>query len=353
MRLLCFLMFAGSALAADPAVHPAALLENPNLPVDLPRAEIAPPVQDGILPPIDKSPAPTASDVFTDFSLSHTYLPKTGNPGFGQNDTEFALAWKLPYEPLGKPLKLKLGSGIHFWDGPGPKLGRQAAPMRTYDNGSGFIYTMPDYNAYRPRNVIAGPDAGVPGTLYDLYADLGWRPRFAEWLFADLGLTPGLYGDFRTFPSDTFRLRGRALAIVATSERFQMVGGLLFINRNSRQIVPAGGILWKPSDLVDLQLVFPLPKASFRVAQSERRATWLYVAGEFGGGTWAYRRVDGTDGSLDSNDYRISGGIEWKRPDGWYLRAEAGFVFGRELLLRHGPEIELPNTLALRLAVGF
>src|SRR5688500_5674988 len=53
---------------------------------------------------------------------------------------------------------------------------------------------------------------------------------------------------------------------------------------------------------------------------------WLDLAGEFGGGTWAYERPDGSANSVDLNDYRVILGSELRRADGWCLRAEAGYV---------------------------
>lgn len=288
-----------------------ALIEEPNLPRDIgpDHGTPAPPSLPIAVPPL------------TDFRLSQTYLPKLGSNGFGIHDTDFSVQAGLPWPPFEKPLLLKGGFGVHAWDG--------------------------------PARDSAGRDPGLPGALYDFYLDLGWKPRPAEWLFLDLGITPGLYTDLQNFSDDAFRLRGRGLAILALSERFQFVGGVLYINRDEKKLIPAGGFIWSPNEDTKLQVVFPQPKLAHRVASFGDRDWWVYAAGEFGGGTWAYDRPDGLPNSVDYNDYRAIVGSELRRPDGWTLRAEVGYVWGRELIPLNGPLVTPGDTVMMRLALIF
>lgn len=288
-----------------------ALVDNPNLPRDVEPDFATPPAHT----PDAAAPEPPKSAP-TDFRLSQTYLPRFGTGGFGNHDTELSVQYALPgWEPLGKPVLLKGGLGVHAWDGP-------AAPA-------------------------------LPGAVYDLYLDVGWKPRPFEWLFLDLGVTPGLYTDFRAFPSDAFRLRGRGLAIVALSEKFQFVAGVLYVNRNETKLIPAGGFVWSPDDATKFQIVFPQPKIARRILERGDRAWWVYAAGEFGGGTWAYERPGGSAGSVDYNDYRVIFGTEARRADGWCLRAEVGYVWGRELVALNAPQVNPTDTVMLRLALVY
>ena len=290
-----------------------ALVESPNLPRDIN------PIFDPPIVPITPTTTPSA---LTDFKLSQTYLPKLGSNGFGINDTDLAVQIALPgWEPLGKPLLLKGGFGVHAWDGPAlNQLGR---------------------------------DPALPGAVYDLYLDFGWKPRPAEWLFFDLGITPGLYTDFHAFPHEAFRLRGRVLPIVALSEKFQLIAGVLYINRDAKKLIPAGGFIWSPDEATKLQVVFPQPKLARRVATIGDKAWWIYAAGEFGGGTWAYERPDGSSTSVDYNDYRVIVGTELKRTDGWLIRAEAGYVWGRSLILLNGTQVSPNDSVMVRLALVY
>jgi hypothetical protein len=302
----------------DSAVLPVGGPADPNLPRDLPAAPDRPPATDVLT----ATPAGPAAWELTDFKLIQTFQPRLGANGFGVTDTDFTAQLTLPgWRPLGAPLRLAGGVGAHLWAG--------------------------------PSRDDAGRDLGLPGSVYDFYADLGWKPRPAEWLFLDLGVTPGVYSDLRAFHADAFRVRGRGLAILATSERFQVVAGVLYVNRNGPKVVPAGGVVWSPTPDVRYQLVFPQPKVARRVASWGAADGWVYAAGEFGGGTWAYRRADGTDGSLDLNDYRAVAGGELKRADGWLVRAEVGYVFGRELVPRDRPQALPGDTVMMRLALVY
>ncbi|MGL4424580.1 MAG: hypothetical protein ACRCZF_28260 [Gemmataceae bacterium] len=341
-------------------VRPATLVENPNLPQDLPRFLEEPklevlPSADPLQPPKVVVPAapPLAFGLLTDVQLQQTYLPGKGTTHreFGINDTDLLIGMNTPWEMLGKPVKVKFGFGAHFWDGPGQKRHREADPNSSLGFSMFGMGGGPRNNS--PRSIPYGLDPDLPGDLYDLFLDFGWRPRFAEWLFADIGLTPGVYGDFRTTDAEFFRLRGRSLAIIALSEKFQFVAGLLYINRNGNKLIPAGGFLWKPNERVDIQAVFPLPKASLRVSKNDFSSNWLYVAGEFGGGTWAYQPSFGPAQSVDYNDYRILFGYEYRRADGWAFRLETGLVAGRELIFNDGREFDAKKTALVRLSVNF
>lgn len=327
---LAVLLVATPAAAQSPAggvERVTAVVENPNLPRDI-DPPFYPPLVVKPRPPADGREAPPApppeppKSMLTDFKFSQTYLPRFGPSGFGNHDTELSVQVALPgWEPLGKPLLLRGGFGVHAWDG--------------------------------PTNDGLDRDPALPGAVYDLYLDLGWKPRPAEWLFLDFGITPGLYTDVRAFPHEAFRLRGRALAVVATSERFQFVGGVLYVNRNAKKLVPAGGFIWSPDEGTKFQLVFPQPKVALRVGAFGEAAWWLYAAGEFGGGTWAYERPDGSTNTVDYNDYRVILGSEFKRADGWTLRAEAGYVFGRELVPLNAPRVTPTDSVMVRLALVF
>ena len=74
------------------------------------------------------------------------------------------------------------------------------------------------------------------------------------------------------------------MGIVALSERFQIVGGILYLGRNNIKLLPAVGVLWSPDDDIKLELVFPQPRASYRFAQECGVDWWVYLMGEFGKG---------------------------------------------------------------------
>src|SRR5207253_10843380 len=94
-----------------------------------------------------------------------TWLPPAGGArGFGINDQELSATFALPTVAGWAPVLFTPGFATRLWSGP------------------------------RSGAVVGHPD--LPAQVYDVNLDVGWRPRLARWLFADLGVTPGLYGDF-------------------------------------------------------------------------------------------------------------------------------------------------------------
>ena len=156
-----------------------------------------------------------------------------------------------------------------------------------------------------------------------------------------------------TFAAEAFRVRGRALAIVALSERFQVVGGVLYVNRNDTKLIPAGGCSTRRTRRRSCSWSFPQPKVARRIGCADGRAWWAYAAGEFGGGTWAYEQPAAASRLGRLNDYRVLLGTELKRPDGWLVRAEVGYVWGRELLPLNAPRVTPADTVMLRVGLVY
>src|SRR5437763_15338436 len=83
--------------------------------------------------------------------------------------------------------------------------------------------------------------ADLPPQVYALSLEFNWRLRLKEWLFIDLAIAPGLYSDFHEVNQSSYKWQGRALSIVAFSEKFQIVAGALYTTHNTKKLLPAGG----------------------------------------------------------------------------------------------------------------
>lgn len=255
-------------------------------------------------------------------SATITYLAGGGDNGFGIIDLETSLTMQFPFDPCLAPLTVKPFLGIHFWDQP----------------------------TVGPLNF----SLGLPDRVYDIYVDFGWAPRVADWFYLDMGLTPGLYTDFDNSRSDQFRFRGRLVGIFATSEALQFVAGIAYINRNETKWLPVVGVVWNPTSETKVQLVFPQPRISHRIWNNHASEGWVYVAGEFGGGTWAVNRYGYLDDSVDYNDWRLNLGLELKHCSGIRGFFEVGYVFNRELLFEtYGGKVDVNDTIMLRAGLVF
>ena len=70
--------------------------------------------------------------------------------------------------------------------------------------------------------------------------------------------------------------------------------------------------------------------------RTDRVERWMYLAGEFGGGSWAIERANGADDTVTLSDYRIIFGVESKYYNGPTWLFEAGYVFNREVEYESG-----------------
>jgi hypothetical protein len=183
---------------------------------------------------------------------------------------------------------------------------------------------------------------------------VSWRPHPLPWLFAEIAVTPGLYTDFKEFGSESSMLRGRGLAIFAFCREWQVVAGLLYVNRIQTKLLPAGGVIWNPNEYTRCQLLFPQPKISHCFASVGQTQWWGYLQGDFGGGRWAVQDSAGAAESIDYTDLRISLGMEWIATQGLRGHIEAGYVFDRKIRSTSAIVDFVPgDTLMLRLGVSY
>jgi hypothetical protein len=192
------------------------------------------------------------------------------------------------------------------------------------------------------------PDA--PPRLYSGILELMWVPKITERWTGVLGATPGIYSDFQRDYGDEIRMMGRALGRYEfQKDRGYFVAGVLYLPRSDFRIIPAGGLMWSPWDDVQLDLIFPIPKVAYRLSYNKTIERWVYLAGEFGGGSWSVTRVSGASDVLTLRDYRVAAGFERKRDGGGGTRFEIGYVFARVLQYDSAtPDVFLNDTIMLR-----
>jgi hypothetical protein len=236
---------------------------------------------------------------FQKFSFDSAWFPRGGEEGLGMVETKTFVTVAVPLPSRDFPLLITPGFGVTSLDGP------------------------------------REPD--LPPQLYDAYLDFLWLPKLSERWLGILSVTPGVYSDFDSLQSDSFRIKGKALArYEVPASRAQFMFGVLYLNRHDVNWLPAGGVVWDPHDDVRLELLFPRPKLAYRVTRSAWHEDWAYVAGEFGGDTWSIRRGPDLFDMVTYVDWRVMAGIERKRAGGAGVSLEIGYVFSREIQFSSG-----------------
>jgi hypothetical protein len=257
--------------------------------------------------------------------LRHTWLNREGLHGLGWNASELSGTFLIPFFfPQNAPLLLTPGFAAHFTDGPGGAV-------------------LFDPFAPAPGLSRSGSGADLPSRLYDAFLDVGWTPQLTTGLSADVGFRAGLYSDFQDIRKESWRFQGRGFGVWRTSDTHQWRAGVIFVDRVDIKLIPAGGLIWTPggpNGNIRWEILFPNPKLAQRLTTWHNTDVWWYVAGEYGGGSWAVSRpvlntFSGVrrdfDDEVDYNDIRILLGIETVSHYGLKALFEVGYVFNRKL----------------------
>jgi hypothetical protein len=295
---------------ADPIVRDGQVIIPGNLPLEL--SDQPPPVV--IAPSL---PRGQKNGPLQKVSFLTTYLPKFDDDGLGFVDFENSVMVGFPFPTRDMPLVLTPGFDFHLVDGP---------------------------------DSVAASGADLPPRLYDIYLQIRWMTKLSDRWSLTLATTPGYYTDFEGDHSAALRTTAQALAIWEWRPHSQLIFGVVYLDREDIGFLPAGGLIWTPNEANRLELIFPRPRFLHRFRQTAIYEDWWSIGAEFGGGEWAIQRASGFDDVVDLTDYRINFGVERKSID--YLvgmRAEVGYVFGREIEYRSGtPSFEPTDTVLFR-----
>ncbi len=296
--------FSNYSVQAEPLTDygrtPFSPFEGPVLPTSLPSQKIS----------------TYKSGFFQKASATTTYIPRSST-GLGVTEFQVFTTVAVPAPTRNWPMLITPSFFLRLFDGP----------------------TNPD----------------VPSSVYDAYLEFMWVPRISPRWQAIVSVAPGVYTNFESYSSNAFRLTGRGLARFQWKpDVFEIVFGVLYLNRLDVQILPAGGVIWQPADDVRMELIFPKPKIAGRFRVGHGFEDWVYVGGEFGGETWSVQRTTGVEERLTMRDWRVMLGVERKRNGGAGLRLEVGYVFSRQLKYEFTPtEFKFSDSLLVRGGITF
>ncbi len=224
-----------------------------------------------------------------------------------------------------------------------------AVPLGTINN---VIVVAPRFQV----DWLDGPRVvDVPAQLYSTQIDIGWRLKFNQQLSTIVGARPGWFHDGKS-PVDGFRLSG--LAVVSYEQipdKLTWMAGVVYLDRNDFNWLPAVGMNWYPSPDLRIDLVFPKPKIARRVGHIPYLSEdWVYVAGSIGGNTWSVLRQTGVPDELTLRDYQMVAGLERVITGARGFYVEAGVVFGRRLEYESsGTPLRFGTTGILQAGVNF
>lgn len=239
------------------------------------------------------------------------YIPRAGDNGIGMTDAQGNQSIAMPWSTPENAWIVTPGSGVHFWD---------------------------------------GPDAiDLPPRLFDTYVDLMWRYQInKKWSF-DVAFTPGYFSDWEQSDDRAWRFQARGIVYWQATETIKLMGGAAYLDWVSVKLLPVAGLLWKPTDYFELELLAPKSRALLKVHEWCGRTGWVYTALEFGGGSWAIETTGGGSDKLEYRDYRALIGYEFRGLGRIRGTVETGYVFGRRVELSDANEsLDVDDSLVLR-----
>ncbi|MFQ5730445.1 MAG: hypothetical protein ACE5KM_00675 [Planctomycetaceae bacterium] len=191
----------------------------------------------------------------------------------------------------------------------------------------GFAFT-PYFQAY----FLDGPRrTDLPARLYLVAGEFRQFVPVGRDLVLDLWVAPGVFSDFEAGNSDAFRVQAKAVGIYQWSPTSRFLLGILYLDRDDVNVLPVVGWIYVPNAELRMELVFPRPKIAMRFSQRETYSRWGYIAGEFGGDSWAIQRRSGATDTLVYRDLRLIFGFEQRYVNGRSFLLEVGYVFDRQV----------------------
>ncbi len=333
-RLIGLLIFLGLVVpnhvceaqfpTALPASEPETIYLGPSQPIRFNDPIVAPPTE--ATPPKSEpdvslllTPAVRAGP-FQRLIGHQTWVAPGGEEEFGFFQWEIKSVWGLPFPDIGKPLVLTPGGAVYFLQGP--------------------------------------EVTDLPARLSDTYFHIRWLPKLSRYWMIDVGINPGLFGDFAFVDSSTFRLGAHVIGVFQWKPTLIFSFGAAYLDREDVGVVPVAGLVWQPHADWVLELIMPRPRVARKLSwgwlERPGAENWLYLAGEFGGGTWSVERATGVRDVATYRDFRLLAGIEQKAPLRISWRVEGGYIFGRKLSFRHDPTVLHPDDSAvIRLSVSY
>jgi len=264
---------------------------------------------------------PDARDgVFQKLIFTSTWLDSGSSHGFGVTSLDLKTVLGFPIPSRRSPLVITPGFAVNYLESP------------------------------------AGVD--LPPRVYDASMQFRWWKRFTPQFGIDFSVTPGVFSDFEQGTDEAVRISGHVAAMYEYSEITKIIFGVSYLDREDVGVLPVAGLIWTPTDDLKFELVAPRPRIAKRIywdgAYTDDVQDWLYVAGEFGGGTWAVRRNDGSNDVVTYQDFRLIVGLQRWTLVGIDARLEIGYVFGREIQYGSAtPDVEPSDTVMLRGGLTF
>ena len=295
-----------------------------------------------------------------------------------------------PYQPL-NPFQAGADPVIPYLTDPGPtiisgingpqpqRLGftpyldaNYITPSTAKSPGSGHL-SVQEYNGSLKYVSMLGPDwifsntaqggarlwdgpatPNLPGSVYRF----GWdfllhSPQYGRWS-GQLDFNPSINSDLsESLGREAFNLDGNATAFYTVSPQLLLVLGVQYWDRVDNIIIPNAGVVWNPTDKLELRLLFPKSRISYFIGNHGPAAHWIYATGEYHTEAYQINMPGAGRDQIQMTDWRVAIGL--RSDHQWYDKfIEVGYVFGRQVqFLNSTPSFNIGDGIMARAGVSF
>lgn len=193
-------------------------------------------------------------------------------------------------------------------------------------------------------HLVSGPiQTDMPARLYDFSVSYQRREQLGVFSY-DVAGSVMASSDFEGNSRDGIRFPGHAVGFLSLGPNTDLVFGIDYLDRGDIKLLPVGGLIMVPHPDVRLEVVFPRPRAVFRLTGKHQ----LYVSGELGGSSWAIERaVTMVDDLATYRDLRLCIGLQEIDDDNDRTAIEIGYLFDRRLEYSSGSGNFFPGDTAM------
>lgn len=201
-----------------------------------------------------------------------------------------------------------------------------------------------------------GPQASnMPGSVFRF----GWdfllnSPSYNGWSMA-FNFNPSINSDLHaSLYRQAFNFDGNITAFYQMSPAFLWVLGVQYWDRVDKIILPSAGVVWNPTDRLEMRILFPKSRISYFLGTVGDGAHWLYGTAEYNVQSY---QIDSPGVSsheqVQLSDWRF--GIGLRSDHATYDKyVEIGYVLGRQVdYLRSTPDFNLNDGFMVRAGVRF
>jgi hypothetical protein len=216
-----------------------------------------------------------------------------------------------------------------------------------------WVFTSTVQGGARIWNGPATPN--LPGSVFRFGWDLLFStPQVGPWIL-QFDFNPSINSDLQSsLRREAFNLDGNITAFYRVDPQWMWVIGIQYWDRVNNIFIPNAGVVWNPTDQLELRLLFPKSRISYFLGTIGDAAHWIYATGEYHVEAYQVKMPGVTDDErIQLSDWRFA--IGCRSDHAWYDKyVEVGYVIGRQVkYLRSTPDFDISNGLMVRAGVRF